>query len=264
MGGSPAPAALLVVALSLCALTPAAGQEPPAEREVLFQTSTINALLDGAYTGGLTVGELLQHGDTGIGTFDSLDGEMVVADGQAYQVLATGEVKPVDGGVATPFASATWFEADATLDLDQPCGLDALKATLDSLRASDNLFYAARVDGRFGWVKTRSVPRQERPFPPLAEVTRRQPEFEARDVEGSIVGFWCTTYVEGVNVSGWHLHFLSADRRFGGHLLDLTATRARVALDPTPEFRLHLPQTAEFLRLEVRAGRAEEIDEVER
>ncbi|HOS93719.1 MAG TPA: acetolactate decarboxylase [Armatimonadota bacterium] len=260
----PLSAPLLALLLAV-AFWPALGIDdvgPPPD--VLFQVSTINALLDGAYTGGLSIGELRQHGDTGIGTFDCLDGELVLLEGHAYQVLATGEVRSVEDTATTPFASATTFRTDASAELDQPADLDAIKAALDGLRISDNLFYAARVDGHFAAVRTRSVPRQEKPFPPLAAVTQNQPEFETKDVDGTVVGFWCPRFVEGVNVGGWHLHFLSADRRFGGHLLALAAGRASLAVDAKAQFSLHLPATPEFLQLGIRAGKAAEIDQVEK
>ncbi|MGO0041548.1 acetolactate decarboxylase, partial [Streptococcus suis] len=47
----------------------------------LFQYNTLGALMAGLYGGSLTVGELLEHGDLGLGTLDSIDGELIVLDG---------------------------------------------------------------------------------------------------------------------------------------------------------------------------------------
>lgn len=47
---------------------------PQENKDVLFQTSTINALLDGVYDGEMTYKELKQHGGFGLGTFNGLDG----------------------------------------------------------------------------------------------------------------------------------------------------------------------------------------------
>jgi acetolactate decarboxylase len=46
-----------------------------------FQTSTIAALLDGAYDGDVTFAELAERGDFGLGTLDGCDGEMIALDG---------------------------------------------------------------------------------------------------------------------------------------------------------------------------------------
>lgn len=49
--------------------------------DILYQVSTINALLEGIYDGDTSYGELKQHGDFGIGTFSGLDGGMIELDG---------------------------------------------------------------------------------------------------------------------------------------------------------------------------------------
>ena len=51
----------------------------------LFQTSTVQALLAGAYDGDVTLAEILEHGDLGLGTLNGLDGELIVLDGQAWK-----------------------------------------------------------------------------------------------------------------------------------------------------------------------------------
>nr|HPL94254.1 acetolactate decarboxylase [Paludibacteraceae bacterium] len=75
------------------------------DTDVLFQTSTINALLEGVYDGEVKCGELKHYGDFGIGTFQALDGEMIFVDGTIYQVKADGKVYNVADTVKTPFAS---------------------------------------------------------------------------------------------------------------------------------------------------------------
>lgn len=63
----------------------------------LFQYNTLGALMAGLYGGTLTVGELLEHGDLGLGTLDSIDGELIVLDGKAYQAKGSeGKVEVVE------------------------------------------------------------------------------------------------------------------------------------------------------------------------
>jgi len=256
-------ASLTVLGVGLAVSGGRVNAGPAGPEDVLTQTSTINALLDGAYDGDMRIGDLLERGDVGIGTLRGLDGELVIVDGEAFQVGATGAVRRVGDDETTPFASVTPFDADARTDA--PAGLDypGLQAVLDAMRPSENLFYAVRATGSFRYVHTRSVPKQEKPYPPLAEVTRNQPEFEMHDVEGVVVGFWCPAFVEGVNVPGYHLHFLSEDRTCGGHLLGLTTEDVAVELDYTDDFLLDLPETEEFLGFDVRAGRHEDLEDVE-
>lgn len=234
-----------------------------AQRDTLYQISTIDALLDGVYDGHLTTGELVEHGDLGIGTFNALEGEMICLDGKVYQALANGEVRLVPPEEPTPFAAVTFFEADSTFQIEDAATLDALYAQLDSWRKSDNVFYAIRLKGTFDVIRARSVPRQEKPYPPLSEVVQTQAVFHYEKIEGEILGFWCPAFVKSVNVTGYHLHFLSADRKKGGHLLDCRIARAEGALDETYAFRLDLPQNAAFHDADLTRDREAELRQVE-
>ncbi|MCX7014634.1 MAG: acetolactate decarboxylase [Candidatus Sumerlaeota bacterium] len=233
-------------------------------RDVLFQVSTINALLAGVYDGDLTVGELKQHGDLGIGTLEAVDGEMVVLAGKAWLIRADGHAYRLADSDRTPFAAVTFFEPDATVQLNETADLAGLQSALDAQLPNKNLFYAVRIDGEFAYAKTRSVPRQSKPYPPLAEVAKTQPVFEFRDVNGTLVGFRCPDFVEGVNVPGWHLHFLTAARTAGGHLLDCRVNHAEAKIDETPEFALRLPLDDSFARADLATKRAQELNKVEK
>ena len=62
----------------------------------LYQVSTSTALVEGIYQGAVRVGTLREHGDLGLGTFENLDGEMVMVDGRVFQVRADGSVHECD------------------------------------------------------------------------------------------------------------------------------------------------------------------------
>ena len=72
-------------------------QDLHAEREphVIFQTSTIDALLDGAYDGEISFSQLRDHGDFGLGTFEACDGEMIGSGGGRFCAAVDGSVSPV-------------------------------------------------------------------------------------------------------------------------------------------------------------------------
>ena len=225
---------------------PSSALEPFREPEVLYQFSTLESLLAGYYDGGLTFHELAAHGDIGLGTFDRLDGEMLEVDGTFYQVRADGSVQVVDLDATTPFAQVTPFEPDITVDLGPAATLAELTAQIDAALTGRNQFYAVRVTGRFTHVKTRSVPAQEPPYPPLAEVVKTQSVFELSDVDGVMVGFFSPDFVGSAGVPGYHLHFLATDHSGGGHVLDAAIEGARLELDATPSLRLTVPSTPAF------------------
>lgn len=254
----------LLLALALTFLSAGTTMGEPLQEDVLFQASTLSALMSGLYDRAVGFEELEQHGDLGIGTFDGLDGEMVMLDGQAFKVRSDGKVLPVGKTAGTPFSSVTFFDEDQHSDLRHVDSYEVLRDTLSGLLPNRNLFYAFRIDGRFEYVKTRSVPGQEKPYPPLSEVTKHQPTFEFRNVQGTLVGFWCPDYVKGINVPGFHLHFISDDRTMGGHLLECRMREGTARIDHLNRFMLALPANGAFSEANLGGDWTEETDKVER
>jgi len=251
--------------LALClALVLSAGALHAAEPGRLFQSSTLQALMAGVYDGDLTFQALARQGDFGLGTFDGLDGEMIALEGAFYQIKADGRVAPATGAMKTPFAEVTFFKAGRTHLIEMPLKFQQLLDFVDKLLPSPNLPYAIRVDGRFTAVKTRSIPRQQKPYPPLVQAAQKQVVFELADVKGVIVAFRHPAYLAGVNMPGYHCHFITADRRAGGHLLDCRVEGATVAVTALPNFFLRLPDSQEFLHTDLSQDRRQELEKVER
>jgi acetolactate decarboxylase len=230
----------------------------------IFQTSTIDALLEGIYDGEMTFGELARHGDFGLGTFNALDGEMTAVDGVFYQIKSDGRVTPVDAAMKTPFAVVMFFDPTLEVVLENETDYAAFTAALDAAVPSKNIFYAIKAKGHFKALKLRSVPRQETPYPPLVEVVGKQSVFELQDVDGILSGFRFPDYTQGINVPGYHLHFLSADKRAGGHVTAFTAENAKVEIDVTSDFHMELPESGAFLEADLTEDSAAAIDKVEK
>ncbi|HEX2264965.1 MAG TPA: acetolactate decarboxylase, partial [Solirubrobacterales bacterium] len=204
------------------------------EPHVLFQASTIGALLDGAFEGDLSFAELAARGDLGLGTLNHLDGEMVAVDGEFFRADVDGRINRIAPGERTPFAVVTRFEPTVEARLgNEELGHEELLGRLDALVPDDASSCAVRLDGRFDLVRARSVPRQDPPYRPLTEVVADQHVFELADVEGTMLGFRFPAYVEGIEVPGYHLHFISADRSRGGHVLGSRSGGLRVRIDPS-------------------------------
>ena len=230
----------------------------------VFQVSTIDALLSGVYDGDLSLGDLRWQGDFGIGTYDNLDGEMVLLEGEFYQVKADGRVYSPDLQGETPFAAVCTFRGDQTFAVPGGPGMKELEDWVDREVPNPNVFCAIRIDGQFKAMRTRSVPAQKRPFPPLKEVTASQPVFDMENVAGTVVGFRCPAYVAGVNVPGYHLHFLSQDRSRGGHILAWELVTGTAQVDVLDRFVLQLPDTLDFAEAELGRDRQQELRSVEK
>jgi acetolactate decarboxylase len=210
------------------------------EPHVLFQASTIAALLQGAYEGDVTFGELAEHGDLGVGTLNGLDGEMIALDGSFYRADFDGHIHAVAATQRTPFAVVVWFKPTVEFELESDAGSD-FPDLLDAHLPSEAGSCAIRVDGEFSVVRARSVPKQVPPYRPLAKVVAEQHVFELHDTRGSLVGFRFPAFAEGIEVSGYHLHFISSDRTRGGHVLSCRPRRARVRIDPSTDLHVELP-----------------------
>jgi acetolactate decarboxylase len=233
------------------------------DRDVLFQVSTIDALLQGVYDGVIDFDELKQQGDFGIGTFEGIDGEMVALNGEYYQIKADGIAYPVNNNMTTPFSTVTYFDKDLGVNISAE-NFTELCSILNAQIPSKNLFYAIRIDGIFPFAKTRSIPKQSKPYPSLKDAAANQSIFEFDDVRGTIVGFYTPEYAEGLNVPGYHLHLITEDRRSGGHILDLALNSSEVWLDITPIFNMVLPSIGGFEGADLTKDLQNELKEVER
>lgn len=235
---------------------------PKEKEQSLVQISTIDALMQGVFDGTTPLSALSGLGDFGIGTFNSLDGEMILLDGSFYQIKADGHVYRPDSTVKTPFVAVTYFSPEAKYKINAS-SYAALKVKIDSLMQTPNLFYAVRLHGTFKSVRTRSVPAQQKPYPLLVQVTATQPEFETQSVTGTLCGFYCPPFVAGINVVGFHLHFLSDDHSFGGHVLDFELQEGILSLDKINNFRLILPDEGEFLVSDLEGDLSRDMEKVE-
>ena len=118
----------------------------------MFQVSLMAALLDGVYDGDATVGQLLDRGDFGLGTFNALDGEMIILDSVVHRLRSGGEATPVGPEEPTPFAIVTRFVPSITVDVPGGAGRDEVAGMVDRL-VSTNYLYAMRITGRFAAVE---------------------------------------------------------------------------------------------------------------
>ena len=217
------------------------------EPGAVYQTSTMAALLDGIYDGDVTIADLLSHGDFGLGTFNHLDGEMVVLDGTCYHLRADGSATIASGQDKTPFAAVLWFRPDQTITITDPADQAALTGRIDSAIPSPNLTYALRISGNFARVRTRTVMAQQSPYPPLTQATAHEPVTDLEHVTGTLAGFRTPDYEQGISVAGYHLHFLNQDRHHGGHALDFALDHGEISICTASELHLSLPRTAPFL-----------------
>ncbi|SDB25921.1 acetolactate decarboxylase [Desulfonatronum thiosulfatophilum] len=239
-------------------------QQPVHEHDTLYLSAPVNALVEGIYRQNTTLGQLREHGDFGLGTFNDLDGELVLLGGSAYQVTGTGEVRRPADDVLTPFACVCFFRELTFEDVVSGfADMAALMSLLERSFPSPNMMYALRIDGDFEFVRTRSVPRQDY-YRPLVEVTKDQPVFEMHSLSGTLAGFYTPRFMASMSVPGVHLHFISEDRAFGGHLLQCRAVRARIGIQILRSLRMDLPVTLDYMTADLQRDTEKDLEMAEK
>ncbi len=228
----------------------------------LFQVSTSRALIEGVFGGCITVGDLKTHGDFGIGTFEQLDGELVMLDGHCYQVLEGGAAHEVADDATVPFATLTRFAADATTELKPVDSFDELVQQLDELKPSGNLFVGFRVEGTFEKLFLRAACKAN-PGEKLVAAIEHQSSYQLENITGTLVGFCSPPYSAAISVPGYHFHFMDRDRRQGGHVFDVKAHGLVAHMHLESDIHLALPETKEFLESDLRNDRSRELKSVE-
>ena len=234
--------------------------------EVINQVSLLQGLTFGDYTGSVTVAELKKMGDIGIGTFDKLNGELIMLDGVVYRAAGDGSVEVVNDEETIPFADVTYFDNDEEQKADAVESIDALKELLNKKveELGENRFYMVRIDGVFPEMHVRSELAQEKPYQPLAKVLETDQTFyDFEDVKGTVVGLYCPAYMNMLNDVGWHFHFISDDRQAGGHVVDLRGDKATIRWDYTQEFSMKLPDSEAFKDYDLTVDQSEDIKKVE-
>lgn len=207
----------------------------------VFQVGLMSALLAGVYDGPTTLREVLRHGDLGLGTFNGLDGEMILVDGECFRMRSDGSVDRPSLDERTPFAIVTRFTASASSAIDQAMDRAAVVAVAQTLVPSENYLYAVRLTGMFESVTTRTVQRQSRPYRPMREAVSDQSVLEFRSLAGTIAGFRTPLYERGIGVPGGHVHFIDEQRRRGGHVLDFRILSGTIDVCLATELDLRLP-----------------------
>jgi len=210
----------------------------------VYLSAPVDALMKGCYEQDTTIGELKQHGNFGLGTFNRLDGEMMMLDGTVYQLKDDGFAHLVSDQVETPFSCVTFFSPTTVEEINRELDYAGFKNLLDQLMPSENVFSAIRIDGDFSMIRVWSVPKQET-YRPIAEVKPKV--FEYQDVSGTLAGFYTPRFVKSMLNPGFHLHFLTDDRRHGGHLDHCCLNRATIGVQIIPRLELNLPITIDYL-----------------
>ena len=220
--------------------------------KTVFQSAPIISLMNGVMNDNFKVGDITKYGNFGIGTFNGVDGEMIVLNGVTYQVRNDGKAVIPKPDVETPFVTVTFFKPDKTIQLEDTLNFKSMNDFVDKNIPSQNLIYAVKIEGEFDYMETRSEPKQTKSYLNLTDVLKNQSVFKFKNIKGTMIGFKFPAYMNGVNVPGYHFHFLTADKKEGGHVLNLITKNVKIEIDYIRNINLKLPGSKEFYNADLK------------
>lgn len=233
----------------------------------IFQVATLQSLVLGYFKKVIDVNELLEHGNIGLGTFENVNGEMIVIDGHCYQARNDGSVVEVDKSIGVPFAAVETLNCDRNFDIDKVDGIEQLKVILNNKIDEDfglNSMHIARIDAHFGTIYLRSESQFASQHIELKNVlSSTQRDFSFSDIDGTIVALYYPDYMDGINAPGWHFHFVSSDRTSGGHVFELDLENAKVSIDKISSIEIKLPSEPSFDTYSLKQASNNDIKAVE-
>ena len=208
------------------------------DNDVMFQASSLDSLLKGSYEGKMTVHDLLNHGDFGLGAVEYMDGELVCLDASCYRITTDGMAHKLSPESKIAFATVVFFHSNKTFALTPQSNFTDLGKYLDEKFIEKNSTFAIKIDGFFSNVTARSISKQDKLYVPLSDVVGNQTVSHFSNIKGTLVGFYIPDYMKEINVAKYHFHFLTSDQKFGGHVLDFSMTNGTMQIYKINEIRI--------------------------
>lgn len=231
---------------------------------ILYNYGISEALIGGLHEGTISVKSLKQKGDFGLGAPGMLDGELTILDGKAYQTTSDGDTTILKDDHMIAFSSVTFFEADLISHINTTTSRESLFRIIANTLENKNAMYAIKITGEFGYIKTRAFPPTEAPFPILSTILDKQKVFNFNNAQGTLIGYFLPEYLNGINMSGFHFHFLSADKKQGGHLLDFTAENLKIEVAQLKSMELEVSSDTSFQQFQFRNKHNDDLEKVGR
>lgn len=230
----------------------------------LFSAGHAGGFVGGLYDAFYPYKQLEQKGDFGLGAPANLDGELMMLNGKYYQTRYTGITTQLADTGKTPYATVCFFRPGKVIHVKDKLTKAQLFKLLDSVLNNQNGMYAIHISGNFKYVKTRAFPPvTQRPYTPIAAMLDKQQFFEFNALQGDLIGFKLPEFLAGPAISGYHFHFLSADKVKGGHMTDLITGDITIEIETLNSFTLNVPQTTDFRNYNFKNNNAADIKSVE-
>lgn len=216
-------------------------------KDTFYQYNIWWGFVNKVFDGDLTVKELKKRGDIGLGSYTQLDGELVMLDGIPYRIREDGSVTIPNDDDEIVYVDAAFFEPEFSFEIDQSVNFDSLRTIINKHLPTLNKFYTFKIKGTFDYIKCGGLNKQEKPYTDGLDVLiPKRPIFEGNNIKGTIIGFYCPEFIGNINVAGYHFHFISEDKLFGGHVMAFETNKLNLQVDSLLEYHFALPGSDDF------------------
>jgi len=215
----------------------------------IYFVSVVDALFNNVLESNISVSDVLKHGGFGIGTLDSVEGEMVIYENSVYTATGEGDLHCVEGSSKTPMAIVTNFIPSISIEAKN-VSFKKLLEIIDDKIINKNLLYAVKIEGVLSEIVLRCHDKQSRPFDEFKVILNKSKIFKKNNIKGVLVGFKLPHYIKNVNLVGYHFHFVDEKRKIGGHVYDGLFDKANVEISVHHSFFVELNNHEDFANVD--------------
>ena len=213
---------------------------------IITQLSISQSLTKGNYDGYYKIIDLMEKFNFGLGSLEDLDGEFLLNGKNVFQLKNDGSANLINNNIGTPFGIFGDFLPTFQFEsFEEINSLNELYNKIEFFFPEKNLPLMIKLIGEFSYCNYRSLPKQSKPYPPLPQIIKNLPNFSMENFKGTIIAFRFPQYFSNLNCPGYHIHFISENCQFGGHILDLKLKNYQLFISESNEFKLLLPDKFE-------------------
>lgn len=214
--------------------------------DTIYHLSTYGALFSGNLDGFESIKNLKEKGDFGIGGITGLDGEVLIINNEAYHFDINGDAKIIDENELSPKMIVSFFNPNKTTFIEENMNYQKFTDSLINSFTSKNVMYAIKFDGYFKEIQTKCYPKQNSPYNDLTKMAKERSILDLKNIYGTLVGFYIPEYLNEVSGVDFHFHFISMDKKNGGHVIDFILDSGTLKIDAKHKLQVILPNCPKF------------------
>ena len=213
----------------------------------LYQYGTVTSLMKGIFHGTETIDNIKKHGNIGLGCGTGL-GELIIVDGKFYLADETGSINILKNQSMAAYASVVNFIPHRKFKIKDINDLSKLEQKLDKNITSNNIFHVFKISGFFNRIDGKSEKIATPPYEPLDKwLQKYHRSFISENCNAILTIIKSPLFTKGIGVPGYHTHYITADKKTGGHVFNVDIQNAEVELMSVYKMNLELPQNQEYL-----------------